>query len=273
MQGGEQTPPDQPQFTSSDMGALRRKLKGKLKDKDDEIDELRQQLEELKTGRAAPTQSAPSESPPTLESCDFDEGKYQAEMAKWAQGLVRSELATHTAKVERNQSNQQAQQALNSAVDQHYGRAAKLVNDGLVSAEDYQNADALFRGSLEQIKPTRGDQLADTLISRLGDGSEKVVFHLAKNDAARAQLLSKLTSDQTGLEAMVFLGELKQNITTPRKPVSRAPQPGADLKPDDATNTSAKALKRRYDEAQGNVQDRISIKRAAKAAGHDTTKW
>ena len=87
----------------------------------------------------------------------------------------------------------------------------------------YQNSDLAVRQAIESVLPNQGDLVADQLISRLGDGSEKVMFYLGRNAAAKEKLKSALSNDPTGISAALYLGEVKRDIASPTKRKTRAP--------------------------------------------------
>jgi hypothetical protein len=124
--------------------------------------------------------------------------------------------------------------------------------------------------------PNQGDIVSDFLISRLnnaGDGSDKVWFHLGRNTEALAILKTKLANDPQGIDAAMYLGDLRQRITaTPPKRVSQAPAPGSRLKGDATQSVSTNALEKKYKAAK-DPQSRINIKREAKNAGINTKLW
>lgn len=252
--------------------ATRDKLKGKLSEKDEVIEELKREVQALK-------QAPSTAQPPSIEAPrygDFDtEEEFNEANAKYLQSLVQSTV-TQTQQVSQQKQNESAQlEKMKSNVDAHYKRAQELVEstDNL-SAELYQGADLAVREAIESIKPNQGDSLTDTLIARLGEGSEKVMYFLGRNETARNKLLSKLSADPTGLDAFLYLGELKSKHTMPAKQRSNAPAPatrvtGSNEKPSD------KALKSKYDKAHSkrDIQSAYQIKKEAKKAGIDTTNW
>ena len=278
MQSDEQTS-QKPKFNDSDMANVRRKLKAKLTEKDDELSSKDRVIAELqaklKTNNSQP--EAPNSKRPRLEDFDHDTDAYEAATEDYFSHAVDSRLAQHTQSAQQNEAVDRQKKAQEQAVDKHYERAATLVAEGTVTETAYHDADLLIRSSLEQVRPGMGESLADTFISKMqGEGSEKVWFHLGRNQTALSKLKETLISDPSGLESMLYLGELKTRLTaSPTKRVSRAPKPGSTLKGGDGSSAGANALKKQYKAAvnSGDIQGRIDLRRKAKAAGHDPSNW
>lgn len=278
MQSDEQTS-QKPKFNDSDMANVRRKLKAKLTEKDDELSSKDRVIAELqaklKTNNSQP--EAPNSKRPRLEDFDHDTDAYEAATEDYFSHAVDSRLAQHTQSAQQNEAVDRQKKAQEQAVDQHYERAATLVAEGTVTETAYHDADLLIRSSLEQVRPGMGESLADTFISKMqGEGSEKVWFHLGRNQTALSKLKETLISDPSGLDTMLYLGELKTRLTaSPTKRVSRAPKPGSTLKGGDGSSAGANALKKQYKAAvnSGDIQGRIDLRRKAKAAGHDPSNW
>ena len=278
MQSDEQTS-QKPKFNDSDMANVRRKLKAKLTEKDDELSSKDRVIAELqaklKTNNSQP--EAPNSKRPRLEDFDHDTDAYEAATEDYFSHAVDSRLAQHTQSAQQNEAVDRQKKAQEQAVDKHYERAATLVAEGTVTETAYHDADLLIRSSLEQVRPGMGESLADTFISKMqGEGSEKVWFHLGRNQTALSKLKDTLISDPSGLDTMLYLGELKTRLTaSPTKRVSRAPKPGSTLKGGDGSSAGANALKKQYKAAvnSGDIQGRIDLRRKAKAAGHDPSNW
>jgi hypothetical protein len=278
MQSDEQTS-QKPKFTDSDVAIVRRKLKAKLTEKDGELSEKDRVIADLqaklKTNNSQP--EATPQKRPRLEDFDHDTDAYEAATEEYFSHAVDSRLAKHTQSIQQTEAVERQKRAQEQAVDQHYERAAKLVAEGTVTEEAYHDADLLIRSSLDQVRPGMGETLADTFISKMhGEGSEKVWFHLGRNQTALSKLKDTLISDPSGLDTMLYLGELKTRLTaSPTKRVSRAPKPGSALKGGDGSSAGANALKKQYKAAvsSGDIQSRIDIRQKAKAAGHDPSNW
>ena len=279
MQSDEQTS-QKPKFNDSDMANVRRKLKAKLTEKDDELSSKDRVIAELqaklKTNNSQP--EAPNSKRPRLEDFDHDTDAYEAATEDYFSHAVDSRLAQHTQSAQQNEAVDRQKKAQEQAVDKHYERAAtELVATGLITEEVFKSADFNIRNTFESVRPGMGNDLADTFISKMqGEGSEKVWLYLGRNESALSKLKETLTTDPSGLDSMLYLGELKTRLTaSPTKRVSRAPRPGSTLKGGDGSSAGANALKKQYKAAvnSGDIQGRIDLRRKAKAAGHDPSNW
>jgi hypothetical protein len=253
-------------FSDSDMAGMRRKLQAKLGEKDEELERLKQEVQALKQGTQRPAQEAGKV--PTLGAYDYDEAKYAAAMQAW----VISQVSNVT-KAQDTQSRQaQQQQTLQNQVDSHYQRAEKLVKERTIDPDLYRAADKSFRKAIESALPGQGDLVSDQLIARLGDGSEKVTFYLGRNATEREVLKAKLMEDPTGITAAIHLGGLLKKVSAPVQKTTKAPAPAARAEGGESTTSNATNLKRKYEKSD-DVAVRLTLKREAKNAGIDTSKW
>lgn len=273
-------------FVPNSEAAKRRKkaqaLKGELKEKDNELEELKRQVEALKAGNApqAPTQAALVK--PTREQFDYDDDAYDAAMEKYYDDKLEQKLNSHTAnsqqKATQEAQQQQAVEARQKSLNSHYERAQKLVDDGKVTEEAYKNADSIVRRSLDNLNPGNGDMLADALISTLdslGEGSEKVMYQLGVNPAKMQELQNRLSTDPSGLSASAYLGQLQLQAKAPGKKRSQAPKPAAVAGGEAGGTGKAGTLQKQYNalEKEGDIQGRIRMKRQAKRDGIDVSNW
>ena len=278
MQADDQTPAESGQMPVRSHIAVKQKLKGRLRNKDGEIEQLRNEVQQLKSA----AQPAPVTTPAPAQTAmpkpeDFYDAKdpdtaYQAALQKWVNQGVESRLNQHLQTHQQQQQRQQIDQRINQELERHYDRAAKIVSDGLLSADEYQDSETLIRQAVDHVAPGNGDAYVDSLLSRLGDGSEKVVVSLARNTTHMAAFQKALRDDPTGITAASFLGELKGKFSGAGR-VSKTPTPGTRLK-GNAPSSGAADL-RQYNAAHksGDRQTAFNIKRAAKARGVDVSKW
>lgn len=251
---------------------LKHKLKARISEKDDELKKLRQEVEALRSGAVQPQQAKPAM--PKLSDFDFDEDRHAQAMAEYFASIAQNTLSQSQA----TEQQRLAQQKLEQAVDGHYERAADLIKSGKIDAEKYQTADKRVRvelgnlfGNLEQ-----GDAVTDTMLARLGAGSEKVMVHLGVNSTALNELKTKLREDPTGLDAMLYLGELKAKFNAQTNKLSKAPKPDTPLTGDVSVGSlSAAGLEKAYKAAldKNDGQKAYDLKRAAKAKGVNTSNW
>ncbi len=256
---------------------MKQKLKGRLREKDDELATLRQEIESLKTSgirQENASAAAPSKVPRPEDFYDRSDPDlaYETALQNWMDSQMEQKLQTSIQSYEKTAVQRQQTTRVSDALDEHYNRAAHLVSDGLVTAEDYQAADTLLRQSVDAVAPGSGDVFVDSLLSRLGDGSEKVVMSMSRNPAHLAKFQQSLRDDPTGISAAAFLGELRGRFSS-GKTVSRAPRPGTPLA--GGQGGSASAEKKRYAAAHkaGNRQQAFSIRRAAAKRGIDVSTW
>lgn len=249
----------------------RAKLDRKTQEHDSETQSLKDEIARLNANQTPTGVQAR----PKLEDFDHDVEKYDAAVDEWHSASLGAQMNAHTQTQNTKASMGKAVEQLNKAVDQHYDRAAKMTEQYGISPEVYQQADLSVRQMIETIRPNEGDAITEGLISKLGEGSEKVFYFLGKNEEARAKLQTILSTDPSGLAAAMYLGELKGKHVNPKKKTSNAPAPAAQVKGDTPNVDNMKDVRKRYAAAQkaGNVSDAFNIKRNAKKAGADTTNW
>ena len=254
---------------------VKQKLKGRIKEKDDEAEVLKARIAELE-GRTkiAPETEIPKR--PREDAFETDE-EYHSALDEYEENRTRSRYAA----IERDNAIRKTQEkhakTLEKKVDEHYERADELVKKSGISPEIYQKADKDFRGLMESIRPDYGDILTDNLISVLGKGSEKVLFFVSRNETARNKIISLFADDPSGLEVAAYLGEERGRLNNdkPNKKISQARKPTANIKGDAVIKSSAKALKKEFDKADrdGDAQGMWDAKKAAKEAKVDVSGW
>jgi len=275
-------------FVPNHEAAKRRKknqaLRGEIKEKDSELDELRKKVEGYESGNNQ-TQKVTTEKPRPKKDDFWDhddpEDAFTDALVDWKieKNQVKETAKANDTATKANQANQQQAFAdtQKKNLDAHYERAQKLVDDSKVTEESFRNADILVRQALDSIKPGYGDMLTNSLISTLnslGDGSEKVMYQLGVNPAKLQELQSKLITDPSGLSASMFLGQLQAKAQTPSKRRSQAPAPGSKVEGEGGNNGNVSTLQKQYNKIDSNdVQARISFKRKAKKSGTDTKNW
>lgn len=283
MQDEEQTSSNNgsESFGSSDMAKLRRKLKAKNDEKDDEIAQLNARIAAMENGQQ------PSNEPqlpsvvtrPKLEDFDFDEDKYNQSLDEYYINRMSQQSNQIQATAQQEQARKQAEQVQQKKLDSHYEQVSDLISSNLITAEMYQNSEVILRKSLDNVSKGNGDNLTDTIIAQLaslGDGGAKVITHLGRNAANRNRLVNALAEDPSGLVMMGVLGELKATLTSaPAKKISSAPEPAAKLSGGDPIGDNSSKLARKYKEAhkRGDAQSAFNIKQEAKAAGVQTRNW
>ena len=259
----------------------KQKLKGRLADQkaesDTEIKKLRAEIEALKAGKVATPQATPTARPKRPRESDFDTDEaYEAAMDVYLDEMMTNRLTQFEQKKTIQTTQQQAQETLTKAVDEHYTRAAKLQESKGIDPNIFARADNTVRSAIEAIRPGQGDLLTDQLIQTLEDGSEMVMYNLGVNASRRGELISALVSDPSGLKAVAYLAGLKTQLTLNTKQRrSNAPKPPSEVDGDIPPNAKAGALKRKYDAAhkKGGGQEAYNIKKEAKKMGVDVSSW
>jgi hypothetical protein len=236
---------------------------------------MKAEIEALKQNKPVATQSNELPKPPKLSDFDFDEDRHAEAMLAYTDKLLEHKLSKTLGSQQQQQEQERQAQRLTEQVESHYERAAKLVEAGVITVEKYQAADRRVRQELDSVTGA-GDLVADNIIARLGDGSEKVIAHLGVNQAAMQALKMKLTEDPTGLSAAVYLGQLNAKFSAPANKLSKAPNPDSGLRGDKGgvTTTSSDILKK-YQSAHksGDIAKAVELKLKAKASGINTSNW
>lgn len=262
-------------FTDSDIGAAKAKLRSKLEAKHQtELDELRNQLEELRRNTVSPQLSAKPKRDYFYDQDDPDEA-YTEALADWKLKETLSRQHQETQQYEMQRKQLEVQQSIESSVDQHYERAAVLAAASGISPELYQSADHRVRSAIDGVFPGGGEQVTNSLIASLGEGSEKVFYNLGVSPKRLAELTSKLASDPSGLQASIYLGRLSAELVTPMRKKSNTPPPATTVQGDANTTDVGRNLQRRYQEAhkKGDTQAAFNIRREAKAKNINVNSW
>ena len=256
---------------------MKHKLRARADAALSEAEKLRLENEQLKSqlSGGAKVEQEPLRAPRLDdEDIGYDEDKYQQRMTEYTEAVIERKLSGQSQKSAEQQQQSQRLQQIQGEVESHYERAASLVSSGTVTQENYQAADSIVRNSVASATGKDGDFITDFLISNLGEGSEKVMYHLGVNPAALKVLTEKLQSDPTGIRAATYLGEMKAKFNSaPANKLSKAPPPDKALQ--SKANVTSGSLKRAYEKAEqsGDVGAMVRAKRQAKAAGQDTSNW
>lgn len=277
MQGDEGSPDADKKFGDGDVAAAKRKLRAKLeRQHQSETEQLRKEIEELKKSRSEPQPDISSSLPPHPKWDDFAESDnqdadYQKALVDWQ---FRSREIKADAERKAQELKRQREEALSrvsNAVDQHYERAVTLAEKSGISPEAYRAADLKVRQAIDEVFNGSGDQVADALIANLGDGSEKVLYNLGVNSARREELINRLKTDQSGISAAAYLGQLNAELKLPSKRTTSAPKPSPQISGDKKGSSDAKRLREKYRKASG--QAAYELRKEARRQGIDTREW
>jgi len=260
---------------------LRRKLKGQLSERDNELEELKKKIAVLESASSVGTQNQnmftwetkQDDLMPIMDDFETDD-EYRVAVTNWNRQQLQKMQESN-----RLQEQVEAQKKqLANAVDGHLKRAEEVIKKHNIDPEAYVKADENVRNAIGSVTEN-GDMVTDTLISKLGAGSEKVMFKLGRNKAYLEQLQAKLINDPTGLDAMVFLGEMKASLngasTNINRKKSNASKPAKKIKGDVSQGSKATSLRKKYDKAvaSGNTQSVREIWNQAKSAEIDVSNW
>jgi len=210
LEGDEQAAPKEgKKKTVTVPAATLAKLRESRREERARNEELERQLAEARNGTQS--QQPQQRAMPTLASCDYDEQKHAEQMAAWFAEQQQHQLQAYQTRQQREQQAAAQKQQVEAKLSEHYQRASDL------RVADYQQAE-------ESVRNTLGHEIADLMIARLGEGSEKVTYHLGKNPEKLQSLMESLQRDPSGLEAMVTLGELRSRLKVqPARKASSAP--------------------------------------------------
>lgn len=268
---------DEKKFTDGDAAAMRRKFKAKLGDKDAEVTEQKATIDKLQADIEALKKGSSSENLEKPKREDFDsEGDFSEALVDYRIDIRSAEHTASSATAVRKQQAAEETSRVGKAVDAHYERAAALSQKSGIKPEAYQAADLKVRQALESVFPGAGDAITDKLISLVGEGSEKVFYHVGVNPSKLNKFVESFAHDKSGLAASAYLGKLSAELSAPGKRQSNAPDPGDDVHGDrHRGGNDFKDMQKKYDKAheKGDGQAAFKIKKAAKAKGADTKSW
>lgn len=240
----------------------------------DELELARRELERVK----AQSFDKPMSTSTRPKEWDFETDEdYQAAIEKWEDERLDAKLETRAQVRARKEAEEREKHNITAALDSHFERADKLIKESGIAPDVYAAADTTFRNAIDSIMPGNGDAVANKFISRVGEGSEKVIYYIGKNKTARAEFQALMMEDPSGIKASIFLGEQKARLTGAinKQKMSKAPPPAPDVTNGRVATDSAADLKKRYDAAlkKNDAQSILDARRAARSAGIDVSKW
>jgi len=266
LKGDDHKSQAEKKFTDGDIGKVKAKLKSKFeKQHSGEIEELQAKIAELESGFTVVSDKLKKPKREDFDESDDPDAAYDDALTDYV--VSKSQATVEAAQVTNKQQRIQAEQALkiSQGEDEHYERAAVLVKKSGISAESYQAADSNFKQVIEDVIPGAGDQIAAALVSKLGEGSEKVVYNIGVNRAKQAELKSLLQSDQSGLDAAIYLAGLRAELNSTTKRKTNAPVPAPEVKGNIVLSDVKKQLAKA--ETSGDIQKQIDLRRKIRIAG------
>lgn len=286
MEEGEaETEEDVPEFAKSESDKkdlvplakhldVKFKLRGEVSERDAKIAELEQKLAQV---QAAPPQHI-EDLEIAKEAWEFDGTTEEYQRYK-AQIDARNAIKLQRAEQQR-QANEQRQREeaarVEAELDKYYDRVSVLIAKGevktLTQPEQYKAAENTVIKSLDSITK-QGQAVFNKMVAELGEGAEKVVYHLGVNSESRQAFESQLRADPTGIRAAMFLAEKKalfnSKPTVKPKPV---PKPDVPLQ-GKAPKVSSYETAFRKAEKAGDSSGMLAASRAARAAGINPDNW
>ena len=217
--------------------------------------------------------------PPRPKRDDFlsatdPDAAYDAAMEQWHDSRLDQKIDQYRQQQSHQQQQSTQQQSTQRALDQHVDRAAAVIAEGHLTADEWNDADDYVRRSVDAVMPGQGDDVVNQFISRLGKGSEKVMIALSRNQSYMDDFRQSLRDDSTGLSAMGYLGSLKSRFEGGAgSRTSRAPRPGTQIQGDSKPAGGADLRAYKSAHKQGNRQKAFDIKMDAKKRGVDVSTW
>jgi hypothetical protein len=268
----DNSPNDSETVPLSDLIKMRTKLKSKVHDKDDQIQELKAKIESMEQSLRQQPEKAASGKPNRGDFLEHDdpEEAYIDALTEWKSGESRRK-----AEAEEAENRLKAQrQELDRRVESHYQRVSELLDTHKIKPDVYKAADLNLRKAADAALPGHGDMVFDALISQIGEGSDKLVMYVGNNQARRAEFQQAMVDDPNGLKAMRLIGKWESEMSKPVRRTSSAPPPARDVDKD-ASTVSQEGMRRKYKSAheKGDVQKAFDLKREARAKNIDVSNW
>lgn len=248
------------------------KQKARRKEVEKENEELRARIEAYE--KSMPQQA--TQELKTPNELDFDDpAEYQKALNEYHTNITVKTLQTQEQTRRMQEEAQRIQREREEAVNAHYVRAEEMLKKHSISPDIYRDSEKKVRDSVEVVMPGQGENVTDSLISIVGEDSEKAMLYLGRNKGALAEFTMLLQKDKTGLKAAAYLGKIagKVNSNTVKKP-SQAPKPAPKVEGENGSVSSA-ALLNKYNKAHKdkNYSLAYDIKKEARGLGIDTEKW
>jgi hypothetical protein len=266
-------PKDGP-LRKGDAKALRQKYQGKLSQKDEELERVRQELEEVKKKVAQPSQLPAAGQEPQRDQYTNDAEWIRALTTFNAQQVLQQSTAQQQAE-ERRRKQEEIQTRTRMQTDAHYERVADLAKKSNISEDVAKSADLKVRNAVDAVFKGAGDTIVDTLISSLGPGSEKVILHLGIKNSKLNDLVKLFQEDPSGIKASAYLGSLKAELNAPTRRETKAPDPIDKVQGDKSGSSALDKMRKDVADARkkGDISKVIALKQQAKAAKMDTRNW
>lgn len=246
--------------------------KTKRKERDEELEKLRLEVEQLKVQKPQ-LETGDLKLPQEL---DFDDpAEYQKALSDYNIKVTQRIMQDTERQRVMKEEVERIQKTREEALKNHYDRAEKLLQKHSISPEIYKSSEKNVREAIGIARPQDFDVVSDQFIEAVGEDSEKAMLYLGRNKSALAEFTMLLQQDKSGLKAAAYLGKVagKVNGNTTRKP-SAAPKPTPKTEGEQG-QVSSTSLMRKYNDAhkKGEIGRAYNIKKEAKKNGFDTSKW
>lgn len=261
--------PDQQKKPSAEDALLHKltKQKKRAQAAESEVETLRKELEQLKQSlskpQPLPTSHAGEPKFPDMYDAgiDGDRDKYSKAVAKYLADM--SQYNSRHAEAEQAQATQK--QRMEDVTKRLAVRAAKFATDNKVNID--RVADALNVATDAIDSAVNLDGALAWLLDSVGDGGERVGYHLGTNENARTQLIGLLKDDPSGIKAAAHMARLADKLKPKQsRQISKAPEPDQPVKGDSIASASAKKLQNMWDK-ETDVLKLAALRRRARELG------
>lgn len=252
--------------------AMKRKLKGKLRDSDEELQALRTENEQLKQS-SAPATVVDAPKRPKLDDFETD-AEYDTALEKFENERTKALFDNAREQEKQKSAGRKFQERVTASVDSHFDRAAELVEKHSISPEVYQQATETVRGAMDDINP--GMKTFDTFVDVMrGYSSDKTVFSIGRNKAKLAMLKETLHDDKSGLRTAFILGVETARLNGVKARTSQAPVPGSQITGDEQGGKNVAAMKKKFNKLceAGKTAEAFAIRRKAKKDKIEVKDW
>lgn len=233
-----------PKRTLSELRRTRREAREQVSQKDAQLEEMRQQLQNLQQATLKKPQYA-----------DYpDDASYEAALLQYHSVASQGQPQAQPQPTAQPQVGPDFSEQINAHID----RAEKLG----VSADEFLNAEDTVRSVL-------GNEVTDALIAAVGPGSEKAIMVMGSRAQELQRVQQLLANDRTGLSVVSHVTRLGERARVNKKTISGAPAPtrspsgGGHIPSSDAEYEKQMAKLEKAKDAQGMFELRRARRKAA----------
>jgi hypothetical protein len=265
---GEEPKQNKPTPEQALLFKLTKKQK-QLKGAKTEIEQLRDEVEALKAGKAAPAprQPAPAPQPEVIPFPDLYDAEINGDKQKYSQAVHQYMNAVSQQGQVTAQQQQEAQrqaQIEKQRYEKFATRTAKFIQAHNISEDKVIETSQRGIEALDALTGIQGGGMY--LLDSVGDDSEKLAYYFGGDPSRLEQVKKWLEEDNTGLKAIAQMTRLATTKLKPKTSKSKK-----SLEPDEPLvgTTSSKTnsdLQRRYDKAT-DFKELSKIRREARERG------